>query len=366
MTATMTTEVARADDAPAERLDALGRRCLAAAHGFVSERAKEHFAGRSEGALAETAVPEFVAGGKCLRPLFAYVGWRCGQPESDAAVRAAAALELLHCFALVQDDVMDGSALRRGRTALHVRFARWHEEQGWAGSAPRFGESAAILFGDLFLVWSEQMLRESGLTPEQLARGWTHYDAMRAELAVGQLADLVNDARALPSWDTLLDVLRRKSGNYTVRRPLEFGAALAGCGPELMAGLGEFGGLVGEAFQLRDDLLGVFGDPAVTGKPAGQDLRERKASSVVVLAAAMADRRRQTEFAELLELETVDDEAVSRWRELIVATGARERMGELIRERADKALAAIDPAVVPRHAGDLLAALAARCTERER
>ncbi len=357
MTATMT---------PADRLDALGRRCLAEAHGFVTERAAEHFAGRSEGALAATAVPEFVAGGKCLRPLFAYVGWRCGQPDSDAAVRASAALELLHCFALVQDDVMDGSALRRGRPALHVRFARWHEEQGWAGSAARFGESAATLFGDLFLVWSEQLLRESGLAQAQLARAWPHYDAMRAELAVGQLADLVNDARALPSWDTLLDVLRRKSGNYTVRRPLEFGAALAGCGPELTAGLSEFGGLIGEAFQLRDDLLGVFGEPAVTGKPAGQDLRDRKASSVVVLAAAMAGRRRQAELAELLDLPVVDDDAVERWRELIVATGARDRMGELIRERADKALAAIDPAVVPRPAADLLAVLAARCTDRDR
>jgi geranylgeranyl diphosphate synthase type I len=357
MTATMTA---------AGELDAVGRRCLAEAHGFVGERAAEHFAGRSEGALAVTAVPEFVAGGKCLRPLFAYAGWRCGQPDSDAAVRAAAALELLHCFALVQDDVMDGSELRRGRPALHVRFARWHEEQGWAGSAARFGESAATLFGDLFLVWSEQLLRESGLAPDQLARAWPHYDSMRSELAVGQLADLVNDARALPSWDTLLDVLRRKSGNYTVRRPLEFGAALAGCGPELTAGLSEFGGLVGEAFQFRDDLLGVFGDPAVTGKPAGQDLRDRKASSVVVLAAAMADRRRQTEFAELLDLPAVDDEAVERWRELIVATGARDRLGELIRERADKALAAIDPAVVPQPAADLLAALAARCTDRDR
>ncbi|MGV9364188.1 polyprenyl synthetase family protein [Amycolatopsis sp. NPDC003731] len=357
MTATMT---------PADRLDAWGRRCLAEAHGFVTERAAEHFAGRSEGALAETAVPEFVAGGKCLRPLFAYVGWRCGQPDSDAAIRAAAALELLHCFALVQDDVMDGSELRRGRPALHVRFARWHEEQGWAGSATRFGESAATLFGDLFLVWSEQLLRESGLDPARLARAWPHYDAMRAELAVGQLADLVNDARALPSWDTLLDVLRRKSGNYTVRRPLEFGAALAGCGPELTAGLSEFGGLVGEAFQLRDDLLGVFGEPAVTGKPAGQDLRDRKASSVVVLAAAMAGRRRQAELAELLDLPVIDDEAVERWRDLIVATGARDRLGELIRERADKALVAIDPAVVPEPAADLLAALAIRCTDRVR
>ncbi|MGY6653753.1 polyprenyl synthetase family protein [Amycolatopsis sp. TRM77291] len=354
-----------AEEAPAAWLDTLGRRCLAEAYGFVEARAAEHFAGHGEGELAETAIPEFVAGGKFLRPMFAYVGWRCGGPESDAALRAAASLELLHCFALAQDDVMDGSPLRRGRPALHVRFARWHTEQGWSGSADRFGESAATLSGDLFLVWSERMLRESGLDAAALARGWPRYDLMRAELAVGQLADLVNDARTLPDWETLLDVLRRKSGNYTVRRPLEFGAALAGCGPDVLAALAEYGGLVGEAFQFRDDLLGVFGDPAVTGKPAGQDLRDRKASSVVVLAAEMADRRQRAELGELLAPSTVDDEAVARWRALITATGARERLGELIRERAEKAQAVIDPAVFPRHAVDSLAVLATKCTERD-
>ncbi|UUV33024.1 polyprenyl synthetase family protein [Amycolatopsis roodepoortensis] len=354
-----------AEEAPAAWLDTLGRRCLAEAYGFVEARAAEHFAGHGEGELAETVIPEFVAGGKFLRPMFAYVGWRCGGPESDAALRAAASLELLHCFALAQDDVMDGSPLRRGRPALHVRFARWHTEQGWSGSADRFGESAATLSGDLFLVWSERMLRESGLDAAALARGWPRYDLMRAELAVGQLADLVNDARTLPDWETLLDVLRRKSGNYTVRRPLEFGAALAGCGPDVLAALAEYGGLVGEAFQFRDDLLGVFGDPAVTGKPAGQDLRDRKASSVVVLAAEMADRRQRAELGELLAPSTVDDEAVARWRALITATGARERLGELIRERAEKAQAVIDPAVFPRHAADSLAVLATKCTERD-
>ncbi len=346
-------------------LDTLGERCLAEAHEFVRARTAEHFAGRREGELAVSALPDFVAGGKCLRPMFAYVGWRCGAPDSDAALRAASSLELLHCFALAQDDVMDDSSLRRGRSALHVRFERWHSDQGWNGSARRFGESAATLSGDLFLVWSEQMLRESGLDAEALARGWPRYDLMRAELAVGQLADLVNDARALPTWEALLDVLRRKSGNYTVRRPLEFGAALAGCGPDVLAALAEYGGLVGEAFQLRDDLLGVFGDPAVTGKPAGQDLRERKASSVVVLAAERAGRRQRAELDELLALPVVDDDAVTRWRELIVATGARERLGELIRERAEKALAVIDPAMFPEHAVDALAVLATACTERE-
>ncbi|MEU3622882.1 geranylgeranyl pyrophosphate synthase [Amycolatopsis coloradensis] len=366
MVSTMAAEAVPSKKAPPAWLDAVGERCLAEAHGFVEARAAEHFSGRSEGELAETVIPQFVAGGKFLRPMFAYVGWRCGGPESDAALRAAASLELLHCFALAQDDVMDGSALRRRRPALHVRFARWHAERGWSGSADRFGEAAATLSGDLFLVWSEQLLRESGLDAETLARGWPRYDLMRAELAVGQLADLVNDARALPAWETLLDVLRRKSGNYTVRRPLEFGAALAGCGADVMAALAEYGGLIGEAFQFRDDLLGVFGDPAATGKPAGQDLRDRKASSVVVLAAEMADRRQRDELDELLQLPIVDDRAVSRWCGLITATGARERLGELIRERAEKAQAVIDPAVFPRQAADALAVLATRCTERDR
>jgi geranylgeranyl diphosphate synthase type I len=363
--ATTAAEAAPTDKAAAAWLDARVEWCLTEAHGFVTARAEQHFSGRSEGALAVAALPGFVRGGKFLRPMFAYAGWCCGRPEAETALRAAASLELLHCFALAQDDVMDESPLRRRRPALHVQFARWHAGQGWSGSADRFGESAATLAGDLFLVWSEQLLRESGLDPADLARGWPVYDTMRAELAAGQLADLVNDARALPSWDTLLDVLRRKSGNYTVRRPLEFGAALAGCGPDVRAGLAEFGGLVGEAFQFRDDLLGVFGDPAVTGKPDGQDLRDRKASSVVVLAAAMAGRRERTELAELLALPVVGDDAVARWRDLITASGARERLGELIRERADKALAAIDPAVVPPHAAEVLAVLAARCTERD-
>jgi geranylgeranyl diphosphate synthase type I len=351
---------------PDDWLASLSTACLEHASDFVRARCTEQFAGRGEGALAMQALPEFVRGGKFLRPLFAYVGWCCGAPEDDAALRAATSLELLHCFALAQDDVMDGSALRRGRLALHTRLARWHREQGWTGSATRFGESAAVLYGDLFLVWSEQLLRESGLPAATLARGWPHYDAMRSELAAGQLADLVNDARTLPSWDSVLDVLRRKSGNYTVRRPLELGAALAGCDAGVRWALGEYGGLVGEAFQFRDDLLGVFGDPGLTGKPAGQDLRDRKASSVVVLAVAMAGPARREELRSLLDREVVDDGTVAGLRTAITATGAPEQLEELIGRRVAKALEAIDGADIPARLAGTLAVLAARCTDRVR
>ncbi|WP_409494570.1 polyprenyl synthetase family protein [Amycolatopsis sp. cmx-11-12] len=346
-------------------LDSVRLRCQAYADVFVADQCERLFAGRGEGAVAVRAIPEFVRGGKFLRPMMAYVGWRCGAPEDDHAARAASSLELLHCFALAQDDVMDASALRRGRPALHTRFSRWHDEQQWSGSPDRFGASAAILTGDLFLVWAERMLRESGLGQDALARGWPLYDDMRAELAAGQLADLVNDSRRRPSWDAVLDVLRRKSGNYTVRRPLEFGAALAGCDSTVMAALGEYGGSVGEAFQFRDDLLGTFGDPAVTGKPAGQDLRDRKASSVVVLALDLAVDQERQEIDALLAGE-IDDVTVDRLRDVITATGAPEQLEKLIDARVTRSLEAVDLVDLPRPAFDALTLLAARCTDRRR
>ncbi|MGW4527437.1 polyprenyl synthetase family protein [Amycolatopsis sp. NPDC004378] len=343
----------------------LRRKCAGDVRDFVGERVREHFTGRAA-TPAGTALPEFVAGGKFLRPLFAYTGWCCGEPDDEAALRAASALELLHCFALAQDDVMDGSERRRGRPALHVTFARWHAAEGLGGSSERFGESAAVLAGDLFLVWSEQLLRSSGLPADVLARGWPVYDHLRSELAVGQLGDLVNDARALPAWGEVLDVVRRKSGNYTVRRPLEFGAALAGCGERVRAALGTYGGLVGEAFQFRDDLLGVFGDPAVTGKPVGDDLRERKASTVVVLAAELAGREHRAELTELLALDVVDAAAIGRWQRLITATGARDQLEKFVDDRVRHALEVLDLAGLPQRPADALTTLALRCTERVR
>ncbi len=189
---------------------------------------------------------------------------------------------------------------------------------------------------------------------------------MRAELAVGQLGDLVNDARAVPDWSSVIDVLRRKSGNYTVRRPLEFGAALAGCAPAVSTRLGTYGSHIGEAFQFRDDLLGVFGDPAVTGKPIGDDLREHKATSVVVLARELGTPAQRRELIRLDRLDLVDDEAVFRWQEVIEATGARERLEDLITGRVASAHEALDQLVIPPEPRAALSLLALRCTARTR
>ncbi|MGE2725460.1 polyprenyl synthetase family protein [Mycolicibacterium pulveris] len=331
--------------------------------GFVAEHGADQL-GETGVDITGDILHGFLTGGKCLRSTFMYLGWLCGQDEDPAALRAAASLELLHAFALLQDDVMDGATLRRGRPAAHVDFARWHRERGLSGSSERFGESAAVLLGDLCLVWAEQMWRESGVATAALSRAWPRYDAMRTELAVGQFADLVNDAAGFPTLDQVLDVSRRKSGNYTVRRPLEIGAALAGCCPAVLASLGGYGEAVGEAFQMRDDLLGIFGSASVTGKPAGVDLVERKATSVVVSAYQLADAPLRRQLAELMAAPDVDETHIDRWRDLIAATGAVRWIEQMIDQRVGRALERIKTPEIGEPVRKALADMAVMCTTR--
>ena len=342
------------------------RRALDHVAGFVGTRCVPQLERTGIDVSAEV-LSGFLDGGKCLRSTFMYLGWLCGAgDDSDAdaaALRASAGLEMLHAFALLQDDVMDDSPLRRGRPAAHLQFGQWHREHGLSGSPARFGTSLAILLSDLCLVWAEQMMRESGVSPDALARAWPHYDAMRIELAVGQCADIANDAGALPALDAVLDVARRKSGNYTVRRPLEIGAAMAGR-EDLIGVLGAYGSAVGEAFQMRDDLLGVFGSPSVTGKPAGGDLAERKATSLVVAAQRMADAPTRREFSELMNAAELGDADIAHWRSLIVATGAPAWIEELIAERVATANQMVCDNRIDDWVQSALADMAAVCTLR--
>jgi geranylgeranyl diphosphate synthase type I len=330
---------------------------------FVSARCAADLAEAGVEAAGDILM-DFLNGGKCLRSTFVCLGWLCGAAPSVAAIRAAASLELLHAFALMQDDVMDGSKLRRGRPAAHVQFTTWHRERGMQGSASRFGESAAILLGDLCLIWSEQMLRESGVEQHRLQRAWPRYDAMRTELALGQFADIATDIRDLPSMEAILDVARRKSGNYTVRRPLEIGAAMAGCDEHTLAKLGRYGVALGEAFQLRDDMLGVFGSTTATGKPNGADLLERKATSVVVAAYHLADAVTRRQLTELMNSEHLDDSALDRWRTLIVATGAAQRIEDMITNRARLAHHQLGDIRIDDAVRAALTDMTAVCTER--
>lgn len=310
---------------------------------------------------------DFVSGGKCVRSVFAYLGWLCGGVgESESALRAAASAELLHAFALVQDDVMDQSTVRRGRQSVHLRLAAWHADQRLSGSSARFGESAAILVADLYLVWAERMLRESGVTAAALDRAWPRYDAMRSELAVGQLADVSNDANRVPALDAVMDIARRKSGNYTVRRPLELGAAMADCDETMMRLLGEYGEVIGEAFQLRDDLLGIFGDPSITGKATGDDVRERKATTVIALADQLAAPSDRARLRDLWTREVIDDRGVAIAQAVITDSGARQRAEQMIGDRLEHARRLLDVADLEPAVADALYRMALLCTHRTR
>ena len=314
--------------------------------------------------IAADVLSDFLTGGKCLRSTFMYVGWLCGAEEDPAALRAAASLELLHAFALLQDDVMDGSVLRRGRPSGHVAFAQWHRRRGLSGPPTRFGESAAVLLADLCLVWAAQMMRESGVESTALDRVWPRYDAMRVELAVGQFADLLNDAGVFPTLDKVLEVARRKSGNYTVRRPLEMGAAMAGCGDAMLTKLAGYGDAIGEAFQMRDDVLGIFGSPAVTGKPIGSDLAERKATTVVAAAYHLANSTLRRELREMMNAERLDEHDVHRWASMIAETGAVKWIERLIDSRLNRALDLVDGCELRPAVRTALTAMAVACTER--
>ena len=225
--------------------------------------------------LADTLSGFVLGGGKRLRPVFAWWGWRgaggAGSgPEAEQVLVAVAALELIQACALVHDDLMDASSTRRGRPTVHVEFARVHDAAGWSGPAARFGAAAAILVGDLAQVWADDMLHTAGLSAETQARAGEPWRAMRSQVLAGQYLDVLAQASGDASEHGAMRVNRHKTAAYTVERPLHLGAALAGAGPELVDAYRRYGADIGVAFQLRDDLLGVFGDPQVTGKPAGR------------------------------------------------------------------------------------------------
>ncbi|MEV6931267.1 polyprenyl synthetase family protein [Dactylosporangium sp. NPDC051485] len=303
-----------------------------------------------------------LGGGKRLRPAFAYWGYRgSGGADSDEVVAAVAALELVQASALIHDDVMDGSQTRRGEPAVHRRFAGIHREGGWRGDPDWFGTSAAILLGDLCLVWSDEMLHASGVDPVTLGRARPVFDEMRTEVTIGQYLDMQTQATGDTSTARASLVARFKSAKYTIEQPLVFGAALAGAGSEVAKAYSAFGLPLGEAFQLRDDVLGVFGDPAVTGKPAGDDLREGKRTYLI---AAAVEGAGVTVFDEHLGDPRLDEHGVALLRKTIVDSGALRRTEERIAQLTAAALEALGGADITDEAREVLTGLAQAATQR--
>jgi geranylgeranyl diphosphate synthase type I len=294
------------------------------------------------------------AGGKRLRPAFcywAYVGLG-GDPDDSVVVDVGAALELLHTFALVHDDVMDGSTVRRNRDAAHTHFARHHATQGWRGESRRFGDGAAILVGDFAFVYADMLMRTAPPAARPI------YDELRIELCVGQYLDLVGTSSGHLDAAKAHRIETYKSAKYSIERPLHLGAALAHRFNDASDALSAFGLPLGAAFQMRDDLLGVFGDADVIGKPIGDDLREGKLTPLVAFAHQAVDHPADRALLDRIGAADLSEDDVHALREYFVRCGAQASVEQEIGGQLQSALAALAAAPLDPAAQAALADLA--------
>jgi geranylgeranyl diphosphate synthase type I len=370
------------------------------------DRALQAFVSRQRGVLLAAgddlrpgaeSIAGLLAGGKRLRPAFCYWGWRgAGGPDGPEIINAAAALELLHAGALVHDDLMDASDTRRGQPSVHRQFEARHAGRGWHGSAAAFGAGVAILLGDLLICWTDEMFHASGLPPDALRRGRPVLDRMRTEVFAGQYLDLLGQAIGDETVAGALRVVEFKTAKYTIERPLHLGAALAGAGPagaddapcaggamtgdrgtaggdsgtaggdgSLTAAYTAYGLPLGIAFQLRDDILGVFGDPAQTGKPAGDDVREGKRTVLLAIARSRATAGQAQIIDRYLGDPLLDEAGTAEVRAAIAGTGAVAECERMIGRHVSEAIAALESAPMTGEAREALAELAVAATARD-
>jgi geranylgeranyl diphosphate synthase type I len=303
-----------------------------------------------------------LSGGKRLRPAFCQWGhvWAGGDADAPIVTDAGAAFELMHAFALFHDDVMDDAASRRGQPTTHTVFAEQHRAGRWAGEPRRFGEGVAILIGDLAFVYSDQLLADANPV------AWGIWNELRIELNVGQVLDILGSVRGVRDVAQAERICRYKSGKYTIERPLHLGAALAAPDrfDELAPVLSCYGLPLGDAFQMRDDVMGAFGDEATTGKPVGGDLREGKPTPLLARAMEAADTA-QRAVLDLVGRPDLSDAQVADIQQVIVDTGALADLEATISNRTGEALAALAAADIDRLARDELVALAAFVSERD-
>lgn len=320
-----------------------------------------------------------LTGGKRLRARFCLAGWQAvsetrspaeaASTPGDDVIAAAAALEIFHAAALVHDDLIDNSDTRRGRPAAHRALEAAHRAAGWAGDAEAFGRSGAILLGDLLVAWSDDLLEAGLRTAAHAAAAREVYALMRREVTVGQFLDIAEEAAFVtaPTDEHAARALRvasLKSARYSVQHPLLLGARLAGADATQASALSAFGHPLGLAFQLRDDVLGVFGDSAVTGKPSGDDLREGKRTVLVAYAREAQNDSERSAFDALLGDPTLDEEQIAGLQQIIRDTGALDRVEELITRTVTDADAALRDAPLGVEATRWLRELAHDATTR--
>ena len=328
-------------------------------------------------------------GGKRFRALFCYWAWRASLSESayhqseqevneseQAIAGIAASLEMFHAAALVHDDLLDQSDTRRGAPSIHKRFETLHKDKQWAGAPERFGVAGSVLVGDLMLGWSSEifgnaLLHSPNREIESACRD--EFSLMRVEVMAGQYLDVLeeNAATTRPVKEGVgraEKVILYKTAKYSIEAPLRIGAAFAGADQSTLGVFTQFGIPLGIAFQLRDDILGVFGDPSVTGKPAGDDLREGKRTVLVALtrealteqSPSMADS-----FEELLTSRELDAQQIAFMQKLIQESGALAKTERMITELADRSLDALESSNLEETAKAALKSLALKVINRD-
>ncbi len=315
------------------------------------------------------SIRALATGGKRMRALLCYWGWRGagGAPGAQTIVQAGVALELFQTAALIHDDIIDRSDTRRGGPSVHRRFRTLHQDSNWALEGERFGNAAAILAGDLCLSLSEEMFARITTAPNSRARDV--FNIMRTEVMAGQYLDILEEV-AGPSKprETAVAraaaIIRYKSAKYSSEHPLVLGGALAGAAPALLEGYSAFALPLGEAFQVRDDVLGVFGDPAITGKPAGDDLREGKRTVLVGLTMESATEIDRTFMHESLGRPDLTGDDVARLTAMMRNSGALTRAEEMISTLRGEAFAALDQLPLEPAVAVALAALAEAAISR--
>ncbi|WP_323961465.1 polyprenyl synthetase family protein [Arthrobacter sp. JZ12] len=324
-----------------------------------------------DSAVLVDSIERLTAGGKKLRPLLCYWGWRGagGTAGDDGIVTAGLSLELFQAAALMHDDIIDRSDFRRGAPSVHKQFEKLHADGGWHLDGQRFGSAAAILAGDLCLSISEEAFAAIAAPIPALQSARSIFNRMRTEVMAGQYLDLLEEAvgpdrRPADAVERALGIVRFKSAKYSVEHPLCIGGALAGADPALLASYSAFALPLGEAFQLRDDLLGVYGDPAVTGKPAGDDLREGKRTVLIAKALQASHRDESRALNAGLGKAGLTDDEVNHLRDIIDRSGAREEVEALIAELARSSHTALETLSVDPLSREALTALAEATVSR--
>ena len=311
---------------------------------FLDKKIEEAREISEEATILVDEVKRFVfAGGKRVRPAFLYSGYIAAGGKAHAAVTLASlCVEFLHTFALIHDDIIDRSDTRRGKPTSHKAFENIHKSKKYLGDREHFGLSSAILAGDLAFTFAEEILTSSPFPQERLRRARYFFDQMKFQVITGEYLDVLGSYKKRLTEEEVLNILEYKTAKYTVERPLQIGAMLAGAEVAILESFTAYGIPLGQAFQLQDDILGIFGDAEKIGKPVGADIREGKKTVLIAKTYEWASKKEEQLLDRVVGNWAATDKDLSRVKEIIYSVGAYGYAIKLSHRLIDQAKTAID------------------------